>query len=112
MLARHYMHLKNEKPIYYAMALVPLAFVIILLFSLFPDFVSTTLPSRSQGASSRKQLGHFFLAGRIVRTGQLARATTLAVTLPSMICSMPVRPWVDITIKSAFSSSVFLTILL
>ena len=39
LVARHYMHLKNEKPIYYAMALVPLAFVIILLFSLFPDFV-------------------------------------------------------------------------
>jgi caa(3)-type oxidase subunit IV len=39
LVARNYMHLKHEKPIYYAMALVPLAFVIILLFGLFPDFV-------------------------------------------------------------------------
>lgn len=39
LVARNYMHLKNERPIYYAMALVPLAFVIILLFGLFPDFV-------------------------------------------------------------------------
>ena len=39
LVARNYMHLKNEKPIYYAMALVPLAFVIIFLFGLFPDFV-------------------------------------------------------------------------
>jgi len=39
LVARNYMHLKNEKPIYYAIALVPLTFVIILLFGLFPDFV-------------------------------------------------------------------------
>jgi len=39
LVARNYMHLKNEKPIYYAIALIPLAFVIILLFGLFPDFV-------------------------------------------------------------------------
>jgi caa(3)-type oxidase subunit IV len=39
LVARNYMHLKNEKPIYYAIALVPLAFVIILLLGLFPDFV-------------------------------------------------------------------------
>jgi len=39
LVARNYMHLKNEKPIYYALALVPLAFVIILLFGLVPDFV-------------------------------------------------------------------------
>ena len=45
LVARHYMHLKNEKPIYYAIALVPLAFVIILLFGLVPDFVyHTTKP--------------------------------------------------------------------
>ena len=45
LVARNYMHLKNEKPIYYAMALVPLAFVIILLLGLFPDFVyHTTKP--------------------------------------------------------------------
>ena len=39
LVARNYMHLKNERPIYYAIALVPLGFVIILLFGLFPDFV-------------------------------------------------------------------------
>jgi len=39
LVARHYIHLKNEKPIYYAKALVPLAFVIIFLFGLVPDFV-------------------------------------------------------------------------
>jgi caa(3)-type oxidase subunit IV len=39
MVARHYMHLKNEKALFYALALVPLAFIIIFLFSLFPDFV-------------------------------------------------------------------------
>ena len=33
------MHLKNEKPIYYAIVLVPLAFVVIFFFGLFPDFV-------------------------------------------------------------------------
>ena len=39
LVARHYMHLKNENPIYYAMALVPLAFIILFLFGLVPDFV-------------------------------------------------------------------------
>jgi caa(3)-type oxidase subunit IV len=39
LVARNYMHLKNEKAIIYAIALVPLAFIIILLFGLFPDFV-------------------------------------------------------------------------
>jgi len=39
LVARNYMHLKNERVIIYAMVLVPLAFVIILLFALFPDFV-------------------------------------------------------------------------
>jgi caa(3)-type oxidase subunit IV len=39
MVARNYMHLKNEKALFYALALVPLAFIIILLFGLFPDFV-------------------------------------------------------------------------
>jgi inner membrane protein involved in colicin E2 resistance len=33
------MHLKNEKALIYAIALVPLAFVFIFLFGLFPDFV-------------------------------------------------------------------------
>jgi caa(3)-type oxidase subunit IV len=45
LVARHYMHLKNEKALIYAIALVPLAFVIIFLFGLFPDFVyHTTKP--------------------------------------------------------------------
>jgi caa(3)-type oxidase subunit IV len=39
LVARHYMHLKNEKAIIYAMVLIPLTFVLILLFGLFPDFV-------------------------------------------------------------------------
>ncbi|MDH3443703.1 MAG: cytochrome C oxidase subunit IV family protein [Deltaproteobacteria bacterium] len=39
LVARNYMHLKNEKPIIYAMALVPLALILIFLFALFPDFV-------------------------------------------------------------------------
>ena len=39
LVARNYMHLKNERAIIYALVLVPLAFVIILLFALFPDFV-------------------------------------------------------------------------
>jgi len=39
LVARNYMHLKNEKAIYYAIVLVPLAFVVIFLFGLFPDFV-------------------------------------------------------------------------
>lgn len=39
LVARNYMHLKNEKAIIYAIALVPVVFILILLFSLFPDFV-------------------------------------------------------------------------
>jgi caa(3)-type oxidase subunit IV len=39
LVARNYMHLKNEKAIIYAIALVPVAFILILLFALFPDFV-------------------------------------------------------------------------
>lgn len=39
LVARHYMHLKNEKALICALALVPLAFIIIFLFGLFPDFV-------------------------------------------------------------------------
>jgi caa(3)-type oxidase subunit IV len=39
LVARHYMHLKNERAIIYAIALVPLAFVLIFLIGLFPDFV-------------------------------------------------------------------------
>jgi len=39
LVARNYMHLKNERAIIYALVLVPLAFVIILFFALFPDFV-------------------------------------------------------------------------
>ncbi len=39
LVARNYMHLKHEKALIYAIALVPIAFVIIFLFGLFPDFV-------------------------------------------------------------------------
>ena len=39
LVARNYMHLKHEKAIIYAIALVPLAFVIIFLIGMFPDFV-------------------------------------------------------------------------
>jgi len=39
LVARNYMHLKHEKAIIYAIALVPLAFVIIFLIGVFPDFV-------------------------------------------------------------------------
>ena len=39
LVARNYMHLRNETPIIYALALVPLMFVVIFLFGLFPDFV-------------------------------------------------------------------------
>lgn len=35
----NYMHLKYEKPLLYALAIVPLIIVLILLFTLFPDFV-------------------------------------------------------------------------
>jgi caa(3)-type oxidase subunit IV len=39
LVARNYMHLRNEKTIIYALGLVPLVFIIIFLFGLFPDFV-------------------------------------------------------------------------
>lgn len=39
LVARHYMHLKHEKALIYALALVPLLFIIVFLFGLFPDFV-------------------------------------------------------------------------
>ena len=39
MVARNYMHLKHEKALIYALALVPLAFVIIFLIGMIPDFV-------------------------------------------------------------------------
>ncbi len=39
LVARNFMHMKNESAIIYAIMLVPLAFVIIFLFGLFPDFV-------------------------------------------------------------------------
>lgn len=45
LVARHYMHLKNERFIIYAMALVPLIFVLLFLLGLVPDFVyHTTKP--------------------------------------------------------------------
>jgi caa(3)-type oxidase subunit IV len=39
LVARHYMHLRQERAIIYAIALVPLVFVVIFLIGLFPDFV-------------------------------------------------------------------------
>ena len=39
LVARNYMHLKNERAIIYAMVFIPLAFIAILFFALFPDFV-------------------------------------------------------------------------
>ena len=35
----NYMHLKYERPLLYAFAIVPILIVVILLFALFPDFV-------------------------------------------------------------------------
>lgn len=35
----NYMHLKYEKPLIYALVIVPLLFVLILTLLLFPDFV-------------------------------------------------------------------------
>ncbi|MBI2090719.1 MAG: cytochrome C oxidase subunit IV family protein [Deltaproteobacteria bacterium] len=35
----NYMHLKFEKPVLYALVIVPLVIVIVLIFALFPDFV-------------------------------------------------------------------------
>ena len=55
-------------------------------------------PSRSERLSGLGKLSMganhavYAPAGRIDNTGQLARATTLAVTLPSMSRSIPVRP--------------------
>lgn len=39
LVARHYMHLKHERAIIYALVLVPLLFIVVFLFGLFPDFV-------------------------------------------------------------------------
>jgi caa(3)-type oxidase subunit IV len=39
LVARNYMHLKNEGAMIYAIALIPLAFLLIFPFGLFPDFV-------------------------------------------------------------------------
>jgi len=35
----NYMHLKYEKPVLYALVIVPFLIVIVLIFALFPDFV-------------------------------------------------------------------------
>lgn len=35
----NYMHLKYEKPLIYALVLIPLLFILILTLLLFPDFV-------------------------------------------------------------------------
>jgi cytochrome c oxidase subunit 4 len=42
LVARYYMHLKREKALIYALALVPLLFLLVFLFGLFPDFVYPT----------------------------------------------------------------------
>ena len=39
LVARNYMHMKHEKALIYAIALVPVVFVLVFLFGLFPDFV-------------------------------------------------------------------------
>jgi len=39
LVARNYMHLKHESALIYAIVLVPLAFVIIFLIGMIPDFV-------------------------------------------------------------------------
>ena len=36
----NYMHLKFEGPLFYAMVIIPLLIVAILVFALFPDFVT------------------------------------------------------------------------
>lgn len=42
LIARNYMHLKREKALIYALVVIPLVFVLIFLFGLFPDFVYPT----------------------------------------------------------------------
>jgi len=39
LVALNYMHLKYERPLIYALAIIPLLVVAFLLFALFPDFV-------------------------------------------------------------------------
>ena len=39
LVIRNYMHLKSESWLIYAIALVPVAFVILLIIALLPDFV-------------------------------------------------------------------------
>lgn len=39
LVARNYMHLKHERAIIYAVAIVPIVFIVIFLIGLFPDFV-------------------------------------------------------------------------
>jgi len=39
LVARNYMHLKHESALIYAIVLVPLAFVIVFLIGMIPDFV-------------------------------------------------------------------------
>jgi hypothetical protein len=58
-------------------------------------------------------LGRFaFIAGGTARTGQGARRKTRSVTLPMSMCASPVRPWVDITIRSAPSATAASTMTL
>jgi caa(3)-type oxidase subunit IV len=39
LVARNYMHLKYERLLIYSIALVPVAFVLILIFALVPDMI-------------------------------------------------------------------------
>ena len=39
LVARNYMHLRFEPQLIYAIAIVPLLFVLVLIVALFPDFV-------------------------------------------------------------------------
>jgi caa(3)-type oxidase subunit IV len=39
LVVMNFMHLKYEKLLLYALAIVPLLIVVVLLFALFPDFV-------------------------------------------------------------------------
>ena len=39
LVARNYMHMKTESTLIHAIVLVPLAFIVIFLIGLFPDFV-------------------------------------------------------------------------
>ena len=49
-------------------------------------------------------------SGRMVKTGHLELLTTFSSTEPKRMRSIPVRPWVPMMMRSAFSSSARLSI--